>query len=452
MPPWPAAVGPARLALLTRSPHDRSALPRAPQPPGSPTLAGRPLLRGQGAFGGGAPLPARGQSGGPQARPAGGPGGPGGFPQQGGAQGGFAPQGNGFERPQQPQGQGQGQQPQQGRPQQQPGAPVKRGRPQLPARDGGASRPELPGAGGPAAPVPAPAPAPAPAPQGTSWGAAAQGGHEVPRGHDELSGPGSTAEFARPDFNAPYPQGGSTPLGGSTGQFERPQPTGPLDPSSTGQFARPGGPGVGGYAEQQQAQQPGGYAPAPAPRAEAPRLPQAYQPEALPPAPAQPLDSHWSHQGGQQSAGHAPAVPQQPHQPQQAAPLAPAPQQQPLPQRGQELPAEPAAAVTGSTPTVSWKASPNDELMRQAERVRQPAAGGITTSGLPRRVPRANLVAGTAQQQSDTQAGPQVSRAPDDVRGRLTNLRRGIQQGRQAGTTGPATGSYHIDPTYQQER
>ncbi len=45
--------------------------------------------------------------------------------------------------------------------------------------------------------------------------------------------------------------------------------------------------------------------------------------------------------------------------------------------------------------------------------------------------------------------GPQVSRAPDDVRGRLTNLRRGIAQGRQAGT-GP-TGSYP-SPTHQQER
>ncbi|MFJ3879775.1 nitrate- and nitrite sensing domain-containing protein [Streptomyces sp. NPDC090077] len=417
---------------------------QGPRPQGGPS-APTGQSQGQGAFGGGAPLPSRGQNGGPQARPAGGPGG---FPQQGGAQGGFAQQGNGFERPQPPQGQGQGQQPQQGRPQQQPGAPVKRRRPQLPSRDGGAPRPELPGAGGPAAPVPTPAPAPAPAPQSTSWGVTSQGGHEVPRGHDELSGPGSTAEFARPDFNAPYPQGGST------GQFERPQPAGPLDAGSTGQFARPGGPGVGGYAEQPQAQQPGGYAPAP--RAEAPSLPQAYQPEALPPAPAQPLDSNWSQQGGQLPGGQGPGVPQQPYQPQQAAPAAPAPhqrpQQQPLPQRGQELPAEPAAAVTGSTPTVSWKASPNDELMRQAERVRQPAAGGITTSGLPRRVPRANLVAGTAQQQSETQAGPQVSRAPDDVRGRLTNLRRGIQQGRQAGTTGPATGSYHIDPTYQQER
>ena len=97
----------------------------------------------------------------------------------------------------------------------------------------------------------------------------------------------------------------------------------------------------------------------------------------------------------------------------------------------------------------AWRSSPNDDLVRQAERARKPAAGGITTSGLPKRVPRANLVPGTAQQQNH-QAGPQVSRAPDDVRGRLTNLRRGIQQGRQADNG--STGSFHVDPTHQQER
>ena len=52
-----------------------------------------------------------------------------------------------------------------------------------------------------------------------------------------------------------------------------------------------------------------------------------------------------------------------------------APQQ---PQRGHR----PAA-----TASAAWRTSPNDELVRQAERVRKPAAGGITTSGLPRRVP-----------------------------------------------------------------
>ncbi|MFF4323158.1 nitrate- and nitrite sensing domain-containing protein [Streptomyces sp. NPDC001568] len=441
---------------------------------GGPTA---PTGQGQAAFGSGGPLPSRGQSGGPQARPAAGP--------QSSGPGAFA-QGNGFERPQPPQPQQgqqgqqqgqfqQGQQPgQQQQSQQQPGAPVQRKRPQLPPR-GGAPRAELPGTGG----------SPTGIPQATSWGSA-QGGHEVPRGHDELSGPGSTSEFARPDYNAPYPPQatGGNPANSTTGQFERPDVRGPLDPSATGQFERPqlggpldpastgqfarpvapqqhapaprtGGPGVGGYGQEQQ-QQPGGYAPAPVPvpRPDAPRLPQAHQPEALPPAPAQPmggagrspifdtLESNWFREEGEQPSAQAPAVPQQPQQHQQQAQA----------QRGTELAAEPSAAVTGSTPTVSWRSSPNDELMRQAERVRQPAAGGITTSGLPRRVPRANLVAGTAQQQAEAQAGPQVSRAPDDVRGRLTNLRRGIQQGRQAGTTGPATGSYHIDPTYQQER
>lgn len=400
------------------------------RPQQGPTTAGQ----GQGAFGSGAPLPTRGPvpspgfGGGPQAaRPATGPTG--------------YPQGNAFERPQQPQQQSPQQQPQQPAA---PAAPAQNGpRPQLPPR-GGAPRAELPG------------------PQTTSWGS------DQARGHDELSGPGSTAEFARPDFNAPMPQadnGNST-----TGQFERPDVRGSMDPSTTGQFERPGyqpqrpgGPGVGGYAPQQpQAQAPqagNGYAPVPPARPETPRLPQAHRPEALPPAQSSgearspifdTLESNWFREEGQQppATGPAAAIPQQG---QQSAPAAPAPQQ-PLPQRGQEQAAEPAGTTTGAMPTVSWKSSPNDELMRQAERVRQPAAGGITTSGLPRRVPRANLVAGTAQQQAEAQAGPQVSRAPDDVRGRLTNLRRGIQQGRQAGNNGPATGSYHIDPTYQQER
>ncbi|GGU98864.1 sensor histidine kinase [Streptomyces spectabilis] len=120
------------------------------------------------------------------------------------------------------------------------------------------------------------------------------------------------------------------------------------------------------------------------------------------------------------------------------------PQNQQHPQNQQNLqnPQNPNS-TTGNT---AWRATPNDELGRQAERVRQPSAGGVTTSGLPRRVPRANLVAGTAQQAQDS-SGPQVSRAPEEVRGRLTNLRRGIQQGRQAGTG--QTGSF---PTHQQER
>ncbi|MER7400507.1 hypothetical protein ABT381_33910, partial [Streptomyces sp. NPDC000151] len=140
------------------------------------------------------------------------------------------------------------------------------------------------------------------------------------------------------------------------------------------------------------------------------------------------IESNWFTQPGGSAAEEPVSRPQ-------SAPEAPR-----LPRR------EPADS--GAQAQAQWRSSPNDDVWRRAEQVRQPAAGGITTSGLPRRVPRANLVAGTAQQEQRP-GGPQVSRSPDDVRGRLTNLRRGIQQGRQAGHTGTHP---VVDPTHQQER
>ncbi|MEU9604564.1 nitrate- and nitrite sensing domain-containing protein [Streptomyces sp. NPDC048057] len=101
-----------------------------------------------------------------------------------------------------------------------------------------------------------------------------------------------------------------------------------------------------------------------------------------------------------------------------------------------------------------WR-SANDERWQRAEKLREPKAGGITSSGLPRRVPRANLIEGTAEQ-TPQQGLPQVSRAPEDVRGRLSNLRRGVQRGRGLGadTNGPATYDHDGGPgsTYNQER
>ncbi|MDN3025088.1 nitrate- and nitrite sensing domain-containing protein [Streptomyces sp. S.PB5] len=100
-----------------------------------------------------------------------------------------------------------------------------------------------------------------------------------------------------------------------------------------------------------------------------------------------------------------------------------------------------------------WR-SANDERWQQASALRKPKAGGVTSSGLPRRVPKANLVEGAAE--TTPQGGPQVSRAPEDVRGRLSNLRRGVQRGRSAGseTNGQATRNQHGGPdsTYNQER
>ncbi|WP_326652840.1 sensor histidine kinase [Streptomyces sp. NBC_01750] len=300
-------------------------------------------------------------------------------------------------------------------------------------------------------------------PQTTSWGNEQQAAPQqrpsvdAPRGHEDnesTRGAGSTAEFPRPDFNGPPPRGGDRGAGsgaGSTGQFVRPDVFGAQDSSSTGQYARP----------DMGAPQP--PAPSPAPRRRGGRdtadygtprpahnaLPPQPQPEALPPAGPgdgrtplyDTLETNWFH--GPQSG--------QPAEQPQAPAVPPQPTERPVPPMPQRTPA-PTPVTPGNAPNTSgaaWRTSPNDELVRQAERVRKPAAGGVTTSGLPRRVPRANLVPGTAQEQSH-QAGPQVSRAPDDVRGRLTNLRRGIQQGRQQNSS--ATGSFNLGPTHQQER
>ncbi|MCX4765219.1 nitrate- and nitrite sensing domain-containing protein [Streptomyces sp. NBC_01275] len=112
----------------------------------------------------------------------------------------------------------------------------------------------------------------------------------------------------------------------------------------------------------------------------------------------------------------------------------------------------PASASESNGGGDVWRSS-NDERWQQASALKKPKAGGVTSSGLPRRVPKANLVEGAAE--NTPQGGPQVSRAPEDVRGRLSNLRRGVQRGRNAGseTNGQATRNHSgPDSTYNQER
>ncbi|WP_314177136.1 sensor histidine kinase [Streptomyces winkii] len=101
-------------------------------------------------------------------------------------------------------------------------------------------------------------------------------------------------------------------------------------------------------------------------------------------------------------------------------------------------------------PSEDWR-SANDERWSRAGRLRDPQSSGLTPSGLPRRVPRANLVAGTAE--ANPQGGPMVSRAPEDVRGRLSNLHRGVRRGRDAGDA-PQNDRQGYGPgsTYDQER
>ncbi|QKV92375.1 nitrate- and nitrite sensing domain-containing protein [Streptomyces sp. NA02950] len=142
-------------------------------------------------------------------------------------------------------------------------------------------------------------------------------------------------------------------------------------------------------------------------------------------------DKQWQPSGdpGAQGVAGEPPAPAAPERPQQA----------------------PRQVDTGQD---QWQ-SANDQRWRRAEQLREPKAGGVTSSGLPRRVPKANLVEGAAEQSG--QGGPQVSRAPEDVRGRLSNLRRGVQRGRTAGSGIPGRDQhdqqgYGPGSTYDQER
>ncbi|MFH8984640.1 nitrate- and nitrite sensing domain-containing protein [Streptomyces varsoviensis] len=260
-----------------------------------------------------------------------------------------------------------------------------------------------------------------------------------------IGGPGDTGEFAQPGTGVRNDTGEFAQPGtgarNDTGEFAQP---GPDALGDTGQFPRGPLPTRGG--------QPGGAQHMGAPTQEG-ALPPAGPGDGRTPL-FDTLESDWFSGPREDAAGSVPSQPT----PQAPAPAPGLPRREPQAALQQPAPGQDQGRPQGQggpglepvAPADGWRSSPNDERWRRAEQIREPAAGGITSSGLPRRVPRANLVEGTAQQQSHP-AGPQVSRAPDDVRGRLTNLRRGIQQGRQAGS-GQTTGNHGIDPNYQQER
>jgi hypothetical protein len=89
----------------------------------------------------------------------------------------------------------------------------------------------------------------------------------------------------------------------------------------------------------------------------------------------------------------------------------------------------PQAAQSGGQGS-TWT-SPADEGWRAAQVVAAPAAGEKTTAGLPRRVPRANLVPGSVgsggSQETETEA---PVRSPDAARSRMSSYQRGVREGR----------------------
>jgi signal transduction histidine kinase len=76
----------------------------------------------------------------------------------------------------------------------------------------------------------------------------------------------------------------------------------------------------------------------------------------------------------------------------------------------------------------TWS-SPADEGWRAAEVAHSPVSGGSTVAGLPRRVPKANLVPGGV---GETSAAPAPARSAEQTRDRLASLQRGIREARAA--------------------
>jgi hypothetical protein len=82
----------------------------------------------------------------------------------------------------------------------------------------------------------------------------------------------------------------------------------------------------------------------------------------------------------------------------------------------------------------SWRTAA-DEGWQRAMAAAEPPAAGTTRSGLPKRVPQAQLVPGGVQNSSRNQQ----RRSPDEVRGLLSAYHRGVQRGRTAGSAEAAT-------------
>ena len=126
------------------------------------------------------------------------------------------------------------------------------------------------------------------------------------------------------------------------------------------------------------------------------------------------------------------------------SPVAPAEQRQtpppapaPAPAPAEVAPPAPAPAANGHNGSVPrprqaaedrWRTAA-DEGWQRAMAAAEPVDAGTTRSGLPKRVPQAQLVPGGVQSEPRNQN----RRSPDEVRGLLSAYHRGVQRGRTDG-------------------
>ncbi len=90
---------------------------------------------------------------------------------------------------------------------------------------------------------------------------------------------------------------------------------------------------------------------------------------------------------------------------------------------------EPAKPAEDTTESPAWE-SPADQGWEAAEAVSSPSSAGVTTAGLPKRVPRANLVPGSVAAEAQPTA---PARSAEATRARFASFQRGLREGRAVG-------------------
>jgi hypothetical protein len=107
--------------------------------------------------------------------------------------------------------------------------------------------------------------------------------------------------------------------------------------------------------------------------------------------------------------------------------------------RGRHIADRATAAVDNTTSSASWT-SAADEGWRAAEAVSKPSSGGVTPSGLPKRIPRANLVPGTVGADGQAAPPPPPVRSAVATRDRFASFQRGVREARAADRDDGAAG------------
>jgi hypothetical protein len=99
--------------------------------------------------------------------------------------------------------------------------------------------------------------------------------------------------------------------------------------------------------------------------------------------------------------------------------------------RGRPAVGRPSSEPEPSTSN-GWATTPADEGWRAAEAAGAPSSGGVTSAGLPKRVPQANLVPGAAGAAAGSSPATTPSRSAAATRERFASFQRGVREGRAA--------------------